>query len=114
MSQTITKKSHPDQWAIIKRAFPDYRKRTARWVQTESVTLFGRYWDEGSKSYYKIVSTNNNVSVVPCRHDYPFMAPDEVVELTPETMVVQCGIFCGKKGTAYLYTEVKDESEQAS
>jgi hypothetical protein len=98
---------------MILKAFPSYRKRTAVWVQTDTVTLTGRYWDDGSKSYYKTIDANgcNGVSTVCDRNDYPFTAPDAEVDLADGTVVVQCGVFCGKAGYAYLYTIPEEETD---
>ena len=106
-STTITKASHPKEWALIKLAFPDYKKHRALMIETESTTLTGRYWSDGSKDNYVTVNANGckGLSKVCDRHDYPLATPDAVVDLTDGTKVVQCGIFCGKPGHAYLYTK---------
>ena len=99
----ITKKSHPNEWAIIKRCFPTYRKRSATIITTESTELSGRYWSEGSISRYAVITPAGELLQKGNRNDFPFTAADETVDLTDGTQVVQCGVFCGKKGNAYLY-----------
>ena len=100
----ITKKSHPKEWALITKAFPHYRKRKAVLVETESTSLTGRYWDDGSISRYAIITMPiGTVLQKANRNDFPFTAADTEVDLTDGTQVVQCGIFCGKQGLAYLY-----------
>lgn len=101
-SQNITKKSHPVEWALILRAFPSYRKRSAVIITTESTELSGRYWSDGSISRYVLLNGGLHTAM-PNRNDYPFTAPDEVIDLTNGMKVVQCGVFCGKPGQAYLY-----------
>ena len=102
--EEISKSSHPKEWAIILRCFPSYRKRKANLVITENTTLHGRYWSEGSISRYAFVRTfDGDVVQIANRNDYPFTAPDVEVDLTDGTQVVQCGVFCGKPGQAYLY-----------
>lgn len=107
MFETITKKSHPKEWAIIKKALPNYRKRTATIAITDKVSLYGRYWDGGSRTTWYIIR-GNSVEQVQSRNDYPFTAPDQEVDLTnPKdgtvVMVVSSGTFCGKPATATLY-----------
>lgn len=99
----ITKASHPQEWALILKAFPNYRKRAALLIETESTSLTGRYWDEGSISKYVVVDPAGGMKLAPRRNDYPFTAPDPDVDLTDGTQVIQCGVFCGKNGNAYLY-----------
>jgi hypothetical protein len=99
----ITKKSHPAEWRLILLAFPNYRKRTANVVETENTTLHGRYWDGGSISRYAIIGLAKTVNQIPNRNDFPFTAPDIEVDLMDGRQVVQCGVFCGKPGQAYLY-----------
>ena len=99
----ITKSSHPAEWALILRCFPSYRKRKANIVETESTELSGRYWDDGSKSVYRIIHVHGEIVDLGDRSDYPFQAPDIEVDLLDGTQVVQCGIFCGRPGQAYLY-----------
>ena len=102
----ITKQSHPKEWALITKAFPSYRRRKAVMIETESTSLTGRYWDDGSISYYAVI-TGTDQSIRSNRQDFPFTAPDEVIDLTDGTQVVQCGIFCGKPGLAYLYRKAQ-------
>ena len=102
-SQNITKKSHPKEWALIKRCFANYRKRTALIITTESTMLSGRYWSEGSISRYSVIDPKGNMTIKGNRNDFPFTAPDDEVDLTDGTQVVQVGVFCGKPGQAYLY-----------
>jgi len=103
----LTKKDNPKEWAVILRAFPDYRKRSAYLFECNSTSLTGRYWSDGSISYYKIIGPTGAVQTVANRQDYPFTAPDQEVDLTDGTQVVQCGIFCGHKGNAYLYRKAQ-------
>jgi len=101
--QEITKSSHPTEWALILKCFPNYRKRKANLIMTERTTMYGRYWSDGSISRYAIVAPGGEITQVPNRNDYPFTTPDEETDLTDGTQVVQCGVFCGKPGQAYLY-----------
>jgi hypothetical protein len=101
--ETITSTTHPKEWALIKEAFPGYRKRRANLVRVESVTLSGRYWDGGSISRYCVVTGGVTFKHIPQRSDFPFTAPDIEVELNGDTVVIQWGIFCGKPSQAYLY-----------
>jgi len=104
----ITKKTHPKEWALIVRAFPNYRKRKAYIIETESTDLSGRYWSEGSISRYAVITTAGTVVQKPNRNDFPFTAPDETVDLMDGTQVVQCGVFCGRPGGAYLYRKPQE------
>lgn len=100
----ITKKSHPVEWALILKAFPTYRKRSALIITTDSTSLSGRYWSDGSISRYSVLHPGNPDAVsLGNRNDYPFTAPDVEVNLLDGTQVIQCGVFCGKPGQAYLY-----------
>jgi hypothetical protein len=109
----ITKKSHPKEWALIMLACPGYRKRSAILTETDNVELNGRYWDGGSMSNYWILSGVDGPSVsvdaVGRRNDYPFTGPEREVDLTTGTQVVQCGVFCGRSGYAYLYRKPEEE-----
>ena len=106
---TIRKASHPEKWAMITKAFPGYRKRTAVWVQSDNVTLTGRYWDGGSKSDWRLLDEAREVVSVSGRHDFPFTAPDIEIDLMDGTIAIDCGTYCGKQASAYLYTKPEDE-----
>jgi hypothetical protein len=109
--ETITQHTHPAEWALIKKAFPGYRKRSAGLTMTDNVALTGRYWSDGSLSKYVVVDPTGGMKLAPRRNDFPFNSPDTVVNLIDGTQVVQCGIFCGQNGTAYLYRkpEIKED-----
>jgi len=108
--ETITKKSHPKEWAIIIKALPNYRKRSAfLHANQTSVTLHGRYWDGGSRTTWHIIR-GNLVEQVPSRNDYPFTSPETEIDLRNpndgvSVMVVSSGTFCGKPSTASLYMD---------
>jgi hypothetical protein len=102
-STKITKQSHPKEWALLKKTCLNYKKRSALLIETESTELTGRYWSDGSIDRYSIWNPAGQMTVVPNRQDYPFTAPDTEVDLMDGTVVVQCGVFCGKPGTAFLY-----------
>jgi hypothetical protein len=108
-STKITKASHPKEWALIKKAVSNYKKRSALLVETESMSLTGRYWSEGSIDYYKKIHPDGRIEHLGNRQDYPFTAPDEEVDLMDGTQVVQCGVFCGKPGTAFLYVKPRSK-----
>ena len=108
MFETITKKTHPKEWAIIKKVLPNYRKRTAIMNYQDSVEFHGRYWDGGSRTVWYILR-GNLVDQVPSRNDYPFTAKELEVDLVNpndggvSVIVVSAGTFCGKPATACLY-----------
>ncbi len=104
----ITKQSHPTEWALILRCFPSYRKRRANIIETETTSLTGRYWDDGSKSVYRVVHPDDSVVDLGDQNDFWDQgAPDVEVDLMDGTQVVQCGIFCGRPGQAYLYRKAQ-------
>ena len=111
-NEKITKHTHPNEWALIKLAFPNYRKRSASLTMTDNIALTGRYWDDGSLSKYVVIDPTGGMKLAPRRNDYPFNSPDSIVNLADGTQVVQCGIFCGENGLAHLYRKpekIKDE-----
>jgi len=105
--EKITQKSHPKEWAIIKKVLPNYRKRSAYIHRQSSVSLYGRYWDGGSRTVWYIVR-GSLVEIAPSRNDSPLTAPDIEINLDNQNdgvtvMVVSSGTFCGKPATASLY-----------
>ena len=103
MFDTITKKTHPREWAIIKKVLPNYRKRTAILNHQDSVRLHGRYWDGGSRTTWFTMHRNGIVHQIASRNDYPFTAPEMEISITDGVVVVSAGTFCGKPSTACLY-----------
>jgi hypothetical protein len=99
----ITSKSHPKLWALVKKAIPEYRKRSATVYHTENISLTGRYWDGGSLSEYIKLGIDGSVSSVPRRNDFPFTAPDPEIDLTDGTIYVETGTFCGKPRVANIW-----------
>lgn len=102
MIETITKKTHPREWAIIKKVLPNYRKRIAHLSIQKSTTLYGRFWNGGSKTVWFLLR-NGQTEQVAARNDYPFTAPDIEVDLTDGTIAISTGTFCGKASSACLY-----------
>jgi hypothetical protein len=91
-------------WDLVKKAVPGYKKKSATLVPGKSVHITGNYWDGGSISRYYFGNTlTGKVIGVSQRNDFPFTAPDDEIVLTDDHFVVQCGIFCGKPGGAYLH-----------
>lgn len=61
------------------------------------------YWDGGSRSYFSLV--RNGVHSGVTRDINPLHAPDRddtCIELIAGDVLVQTGIFCGKKATAII------------
>lgn len=112
MLEKITKKTHPIEWALILKALPSYRKRSAFLSIQDTVSLSGRYWDGGSRTVWHIIN-GNSVEQVPSRNDFPFIAPDIEVDLNnfelPGVLitVVSSGTFCGKPSFAHVYISPK-------
>ena len=102
MLETITKQSNPAQWALIKQALPNYRKRKAFVSSSDSVELGGRYWSDGSRNDWIIIHPTGP-EAVGSRNDFPFTAPEKVIALDSVIGVVCSGYFCGKPSTAHLY-----------
>ena len=117
MFEKITKKTHPREWAIILKALPSYRKRSAYLSFQDKVSLSGRYWDGGSRTVWHII-TGSLVNQVPSRSDFPFTAPpDTEIDLAnpndgAKVMVISSGTFCGKPSTAHLYLSESKALEQ--
>ena len=107
----ITKKSNPKAWAIIKKALPNYSKRSASLHVYDDVELTGRYWDEGSLTEWQILVGGGQVQSVGNRRDFPFQAQNTKVDLTGGKMAVSSGYFCGKVSTAALWVAVDPDAK---
>lgn len=99
-------KQYPELQAVVRAAFPSYRKHKVIISVTASVELTGTFWDGGSRSSYVAVELATKRSkgapqYAPPQFGGPRVAP--CVELPPGVAIVECGTFCGKPATAHLY-----------
>jgi hypothetical protein len=121
MLQTINLKQHPEVAAIIKAAFPSYKKHNA-FLREFCPTNINSYWDGGSKDYFALVDLDTMRAVPMPSSTHPFyevasrglanketqvIESDHVGNLTlkvlPENYaLVSCGTFCGKPATASI------------
>lgn len=112
-NEKITLKENPSAKAIIKKAFPDYRKHTVYLSTGDGVELSSGYWDGGSKtSYYRLFLPSGIVEPLsapsnPFRMDH---ANPKKVSVEPGQAVVQGGIFCGKKAALNITLAPEDFS----
>jgi hypothetical protein len=104
--QRIELKTAPELLKVIRAADPNYRKRQATLSASETVGLYGTYWDGGSRSTYTAVDLLTGRSKGAPQYDPPqFGGPRIVPEVAiPEGIaIVQTGIFMGKTATASVY-----------
>jgi hypothetical protein len=102
-------KNNPKLQALLRKAFPSYRKRAVILTKGEKVSLGGASWSGGSRSYYHAVnlSTGEIASV-----DGQAWNERECPQATivPGTAIAETGIFCGKKATLVLTLHPEDIS----
>jgi hypothetical protein len=105
MLQKVKLKEAPEVQAIVRAAFPSYKKHDAYLTVAESVSLSGTYWDGGSRSEYVAVDLASKRSQGAPHYNPPqFGGPrtSPVVPLPIGVVIVQGGTFCGKQATAIL------------
>jgi len=103
---SIERNERPELWAILKRALPDYRKRSFALVLTDSVTPLGTSWDGGSRSFYVVCNpdgSNPRPAKLGPNTGWPNFATPEPTAVTREQIVIQGGTFRGKTAPATLY-----------
>ena len=101
----VTLKDHPEIKALVLAADRTYRKHEAVIKVETHVTLSGTYWDGGTRSTYTAVDLATHRSqgaphYNPPQFGGPTASPE--VALPIGTVIVETGIFCGKKATAYI------------
>lgn len=99
-------KEYPELLAVIRAAFPSYRKHKVIVSVTDSVELAGTFWDGGSRSSYVAVELASNRSkgapqYAPPQFGGPRVAPR--VTLPVGVAIVECGTFQGKPATAHVF-----------
>lgn len=90
--------------ALVKRAFPGYRKRNVGFAihaSGESVTLSGGFWDGGSRTEWFGVKSNGSRFSVTFPTDPPEFSGGKPPQfrLTDDKMIVQGGTSLGKPST---------------
>lgn len=122
--ETVALKNHPEIKAVVKAAFPGYKKHNA-WllVMGPSGKRINSYWDGGSKSEFALVDLATGRRKDLPTHTHPYydiaraglagqedqaVAVDErgnvTLKLLPEGIaLVQAGWFCGKPATAMVW-----------
>lgn len=78
----ITKKTHPKEWALILKAFPNYRKRSANIVETlrELIDVKEKY-DELIEAILLWAKTPGNHGGNPYCHSFMKLVPWEEEDL---------------------------------
>jgi hypothetical protein len=103
---TIELKTAPELARIVRAADGAYRKTKARLVINPTCTLYGTYWDGGSRTTYTAVNlaTMRAASAeqfAPPQFGGPAAAP--TVDIPEGIAIVATGVFCGKPATASVY-----------
>lgn len=105
MYNSVHVKSSPTLAAVVKRAFPRYRKHTMLIIEAEGVTPSGTCWDGGSRSGYLLTDLRG----LDPRHVTAPSAPpqfgggqaeDYRHTLADNELIWEAGVFRGK--TAHL------------
>ena len=99
-------KEYPRISAMIKRAYPKYRKHSVILFDHGALTNRGSYWDGGSRSFYDTCRRDgSNCKRVRGPANPPQFGGGEPVriELDDDTIGLQCGTFRGKPATVCIY-----------
>lgn len=103
----------PSKDETVKRLFAliGSHKREGRLRAATEVTLFGTYWDGGSRSEYAAVrlsdmKADRSPQFDPPQFGGPTSAP--VVPLKPGYVIISHGVFCGKPATPTVYVHPSD------
>jgi hypothetical protein len=102
----ITLTQHPEVKALVRAAFPDYKKKTVTLVDRNKCELYGTYWDGGTRYEYVAVDlTTKRSKGAPQYRPAEFGGPKTtpVVHIPPGVVIVQGGVFCGRTARAKLY-----------
>lgn len=91
----------------------DYRKRDVSVIATESVTICGLNWSEGSRSSYtafNIGSGQESGNLHKYHQKAPWDNPAEGAEVSipPGKIIVRTGYSCGKASQATIYVHPTD------
>jgi hypothetical protein len=108
---SYTEVSTKDVAAIVRAAFPAYRKKACAIQTATSVTFQDVNWSGGTKNEYVAVALETlraqarNMAV-----DMPHLNPFEgkTVDIPPGVVVVRAGFFCGQPSRATIYTHPDD------
>ena len=100
-AQKITRKQ---AWPLVKAVFPEYKGRKFSIVASETVTFYDLNWGGGSRNVYRFVSDSGDIIGLPVAT--PWLEPNEgrTVRLTPDILVIEHSIFCGKDLGIAIYT----------
>ena len=106
MYHKVTLKQCPEVKAVILAAFPGYRKHDAYLDPCTDVSLWGTYWDGGSRREYCAVELATKRSqgapqYAPAQFGGPVTSP--VVSIPLGVVIVAGGVSCGKPATATVY-----------
>ena len=106
MFQRVVLKESPEVKAIVLAADSTYKKHEASLVVSETCELQGTSWSGGSRSTYTAVDVVTKRSkgapqYAPPQFGGPQTTP--VVQIPLGVVIVETGIFCGKKATAYIH-----------
>ena len=81
---------------ILKATFPNYKGRTFEVKFVRSVTFHDTNWGGGTRNYYVAIASDGRTATPNIPAPWKNMVEGSTVELTPDILVVEHSIFCGK------------------
>ena len=100
---TATKITRKQAAPILSRSFPDYKGRTIRVEFTETMTFSDTNWGGGSRSYYEAIRSDGKHERLPNFSPWNNPAEGRRIPLTPDVLIVEHSIFCGKDCGITIY-----------
>ena len=101
---------YPEIKAVIIAAFPHYRKKQAEVQSREQFSMYGTYWDGGSRNEYaavNLVSMRSNGA--PHYPPTQFGGPGtQTMDIPVNVAIVEAGTFCGKQATARVLVRAEN------
>jgi hypothetical protein len=112
MPGPIVLKENPTLQTIFRKALPSYKKHTIYIHISQSIELWGTWWDGGSRDEYCAINSKGDHLPFTYSQDPPeFRTGDKkipTIKLGNGVAVIRHGISCGKPATAGLYVAPED------
>ena len=92
---------------LLRESFPDYKGRKFYLEFKDRITVYNLNWSGGSKNEYAFFRADNKKAFVPARPPWDNPFEKQAFDLSPEVLVVEHCIFCGRDMGITVYAHPK-------
>jgi len=92
---------------LLRESFPDYKGRKFYLEFKDRITVYNLNWSGGSKNEYAFFRADNKKAFVPARPPWDNPFERQAFDLSPEVLVVEHCIFCGRDMGITVYAHPK-------